>query len=217
MWIVGDTFLKETSSDLYDLRDKAPQKQQLVPFIFKYFNVQGFYTNKGVRSRINRFLAPLVEALNKYHKLPKYLLIVPDKDLLSQLNWDNNISISIGAAIHYIVKQTNICVDRRRCTLSEVRPRAQLPAEFPKIVWLRMTKCPLNLVGGYVFSFRGRFNSILEERLLDGNAENHYIMSIEVEPNDFDIGGNFTSPGAATFWCEVSKAVQKLDAGEITL
>ena len=113
LWIVGDTFLKETSSDLYDLQDKASQKQQPVPFIFKYFNVRGFYTNKGVRSGINRLLDPLVEALNKYHKLPKYLLIVPDKDLMSQLNWDNNISISIGAAIHYIVKQTDILVDRR--------------------------------------------------------------------------------------------------------
>ena len=80
-----------------------------------------------------------------------------------------------------------------------------------------MTKRPQNLVGGCIFSFRGRFNSILEERLLNRNAENHFIMSIEVEPNDFDIGGNFTSPGAATFWREVSKAVQKLDAGEITL
>ena len=108
-------------------------------------------------------------------------------------------------------------MDRRQRILAEVHPRAQLPTEFLKIVWVRMTKRPQNLVGGCIFSFRGRFNSILEERLLDRNAENHFIMSIEVEPNDFDIGGNFMSPGAATFWREVSKAVQKLDAGEITL
>ena len=68
-----------------------------------------------------------------------------------------------------------------------------------------------------IFALRDKFNSILEERLHDGKCENHYIMSIEVNPNDFDLTGNLTSAEKATLWTEVNKGIERFDKNEISL
>ena len=68
-----------------------------------------------------------------------------------------------------------------------------------------------------IFNLRGKFNSILEERLLDGNADNHHIMSIVVSPEHFDFSGTLTDAGKAGFWLEVDKAMHHFDIGEIKL
>ena len=66
------------------------------------------------------------------------------------------------------------------------------------------------------FTLRGKFNSILEERLLDGNAESHHIMSIEVPAENFNFTGELTELGQKKFWAEIDKAIQRFDTGEIT-
>ena len=201
-----------------DLRDKAAQKQLPIPFIFKYFNVKPFYTNKGFRTGINILLDPLAEALNTIHKLPKYILVIPDKDLLAHLRWGNSgISIEIGAALHYLIKQHDIYIDRCRRLLSQKKPGALIEDGYPKLIWVRMLKRSQNIVDGKIFNFRGRFNSILEERLLDGNSDQHHIMSIDIQHDDFDVGGSLTTQGKATFWREVNRAVEKFDSDSITL
>ena len=62
-----------------------------------------------------------------------------------------------------------------------------------------------------------KFNSILEECLQDGLAENHYIMSIVVNLNEFDMTGCLTSTSKVDFWQEVNKALTRFDAGDISL
>ena len=47
------------------------------------------------------------------------------------------------------------------------------------------------------FSHRGKFNSILEERLHDG--PHHHIMSITIAKENYDLLGNPTSAGALQF------------------
>ena len=80
-----------------------------------------------------------------------------------------------------------------------------------------MLRRPLNLSATGVFQLHGKFNSILEDRLLYGNVANHYIMSIEVMTQDFDLSGNLTSAGKASFWLEVIRAMEKFDNNDITL
>ena len=95
-----------------------------------------------------------------------------------------------------------------------------VPMEFPKTIWIRMLKQPnieeLKMIN-IAFTLRGKFNVILEERLLDGDSENHHIMSIVVDDEKFHNTGEPSDPGKAQFWNEVSKAIQKFDLGKITL
>ena len=52
----------------------------------------------------------------------------------------------------------------------------------------------------HLFTMRGKFNAILEDRLLDGNADNHYIVSINIDMNEFDLVGNLTESGKKHLW-----------------
>ena len=78
-----------------------------------------------------------------------------------------------------------------------------------------MLKRPQSCIGA--FALRGKFNSILEECLLDGSKEHHDIMSIDIDLNEFDYSGGLTQTGMNTFWKEVNHAMSKFDTGEITL
>ena len=85
-----------------------------------------------------------------------------------------------------------------------------------------MLKCPavdINSSEKYKdkFGLRGKFNSILEERLLDGKDDQHFIMSIEVDPSRFDHWGNLSTHGTNIFWNEVDRAMEKFDKDKIKL
>ena len=73
------------------------------------------------------------------------------------------------------------------------------------------------IAGTEFFSLRGKFNSILEERLLDGNAADHYIISINIDLIEYDLTGEMTSAGKASFWREINRGIKKFDDGDITL
>ena len=79
-----------------------------------------------------------------------------------------------------------------------------------------MIKRPKHLTTTTPFNLRGKFNSILEERLHDVK-DHHRIMSIEVRSDEFDQLGNLTTNWKWDFWSEVNRAIQNLDANDIML
>ena len=68
-----------------------------------------------------------------------------------------------------------------------------------------------------LYAKRGKFNSILEERLLDGDSEHHCIISTEVPATELDITGKLTTRGGETFWYEINKSLKRFDLDEIQL
>ena len=67
-----------------------------------------------------------------------------------------------------------------------------------------------------IFALRGKFNSILEDRLqADGNGQ--HIISIQVPEVEFDLLGNLNEIRKITFWHEINRGLRKFDMGEITL
>ena len=187
-----------------------------MPYIHQQFTVSVHYSNTGIRNGANKIITPLVQALNEFQRIPKYILVIPDKDMLVNLPHSTGISIIIGAMLHYVVKQIDILIEQRHLELTTLKPGALVSSEHPKIIWVRMLKRPKQLTSG-TFSLRGKFNAILEERLLDGNCDNHFIMSIDVDAQDFDLSGYLTSAGKSTFWREVDRAMRRFDMGDIKL
>ena len=183
------------------------------------FNLFPYY---GSSARgINRFLAPLAEALNDRRDcpLPKYIIYVLDKDLIDCLKGNKiETSIVMGAAIHYLLKQVDILINRRNTDILNIKPGAYSEI-YPRIVWIRMLKRPnVKPVNTQkFFSLRRKFNSMLEERLLTAHEERHRIMSIEVQSGEFNNWGDLTSGGKAQFWREVDQAMNKFDTGKIKL
>ena len=108
-------------------------------------------------------------------------------------------------------------LERRRQDLEHKCPGAVAATSPPQITWIRMLKRPTALSQREVFSLRGKFNAILEERLLDGDEEQHHIMSIDVPSQHFDSAGDLTTTGLTLFWKEVIQAITKYDDGKIKL
>ena len=167
-----------------------------------------------------RMLNPLIHGLNEEPLLPQYIVLVPDVDIIKYLknafDGQSTSAMVMGAAIHYIIRQMDIITDRRKQDLGSKRLGSLPSPGYPKFIWICMLKHPTSMRKG-VFNLCGKFNSILEERLLDGNLAAHCIMSIEVPPEEFYFAGNLTSNGKATFWREVNQGLKKFHTGEITL
>ena len=188
------------------------------PYIFQMYNLTGYFAGYGTKGSL-KLINPLIDALNDIHHLPEMIIVIPDIDLLMDKKF--NSTYKIGEYLHDIIKQHDLHLERRKQDLLAKRPGAINASQpIPKTIWVRVMKRPnpenFRLTSN-AYTFRGKFNSILEERLLDGNADLHHIMSIEVDQNSFNSSGELTDSGKKQFWSEVDKAIGKFDRGEIAL
>ena len=220
VWLIGDTFMKDTIGSLHALKKASQARNRPSPFLFQEFNVRDYYAGAAYTG-IARMLHAIVQAMNDNHRLAKYIIMIPDRDIvLSLLNQDIDSSYIMGATLHYLIKQINILIARRKHDLATKKPGV-LNAEHPSVVWVRMLKQPI--ASGFTpalnkaIALRGKFNSVLEERLLDGYQDTHKIISIEVGPDGFDRNGNLTSNGKEDMWKEINRGMRKFDMGEIKL
>ena len=124
VWILGDTFVRDCASMLNTIKrsnitltttmgQKASQvSPSLKYFLPQNFNIRVFYPGIGVRG-INRFIYPLVDALNTHHRLPKYVIIAPDKDMMSIfLGSKMHTGIVMGSTIHFLIRQYEMYIHR---------------------------------------------------------------------------------------------------------
>ena len=183
----------------------AIMKKNSPPYLFQHFNIKEYYAEAATRG-LARFVNLLIEALNDRKRLPRYIMVIFDKDLLIAIKRETskfNTGIVISATIHYIVQQSNILIERRKIDLFDRKPGALLPVD-PTFIWIRMLKHPQGGFNQEVTALRGKFNSILEERLFNGKDDKHCIMSIDIHQEDFDLIGNLSSNGKHDFWHEIN-------------
>ena len=164
---------------------------------------------------------PVINALNEEPHPPKWLILIPDKDILANpQNKGIKSSVGMGISLHYIIKKIDEAFDRRCNDILTKKPGALAKIQT-KIIWVRMLKRPVTTVvdekESEILDLRNKFNSILETRLFDGDADNHHIISIEVRPEEFDFTGYLTSSGKESFWREMIRGLQKFDLDEIKL
>ena len=209
-----------TIDALFATKKAAQVRKMTPPYIFQYFNICGLHVSTGSAVKSSAHLInPLIHVLNEEPHLPKYIVVLPDQDILQLLVKHHSTSaLVIGSILHFMIKQMDLFIARRKQDLFHRRPGA-LSADglLPRFIWIRMLKRPKSLSEKDIFSLRGKFNSILKECLLDGNEKSHHIMSIEVDDSKFDLSGMLTSSGKADFWAEVNRALEKFDKGEIML
>ena len=157
----------------------------------------------------------MIEALNERPKLPKYLIMILDADLIKITKcYKTSPSYVLGSAIHQILKKLEKAIERRKCELLEKKPGA-LQDNFPKVVWIRMLRRPSKIADSHrILSLRGKFNQALEDNLAIA-SDKHHLMSIEIDEEDFDHWGKITQPGMITFWKELDRGLMKFDRNEI--
>ena len=139
IWLVGDDFLREIKDALFALQRRSKVKSQDPLFIFQMFNIKYEYVSLHSLGLV-WILNALIKLLNDNDRLPKYLLVIPDKDLLVKLKTSNFASVLVmGSSIHFLIKQLDLMVDRRKNDLIHKKPGAWAE-EHPTVIWIHMLK-----------------------------------------------------------------------------
>ena len=137
IWLIGDDFLYEMLPVLQTMKSEALAQKKTIPYIFKYYNVAGFYSNplslnKSVMARI---FNSVVEALNENIKLPKFVVFMPDIDFPRNTLCNNfGMTLVFEDCIIYMVKQIERYFHTRREDLKNKRLGA-VPFET-KFIWV---------------------------------------------------------------------------------
>ena len=190
-------------------------------YLHESYNIDSYYQtfNNGVRG-LTRIINSLIEALNEHDHLPKYIIFIPDRDIIGAMgNFNFTIApIIFDLCITWIIQQIEILIQRRKTDLLDRRPGAlHLSIDHPSMFWVRMMKRPTAITEcSKIFQMRNKFNNTLEDILTDAKIDAH-ILSINVPDNEFDLRGNLTSAGKVTFWRELDQAIRKYDQEKIPL
>ena len=111
LWIIGDQFVNDVYYILSGMKQKAiSSKKGKLPYIFEYYNVSCFTPNPNtiLTDVLARMVNCLIKALNDAVKIPCLILVIPDEDIMTFIDYPGDGSGSkfvFGGAITWIVNQ----------------------------------------------------------------------------------------------------------------
>ena len=213
--MVGDHFLWDTFGALGAIRRKAIVTKRLQPYLLRYFEVSAYHqaNDLGVCSCIARILNAVIEVLNRLSGLPDYTLIIPDVDIIKNINYfDYGISWILSRCLHWLGRQINKVTTARREYLMKTKP-GTLPdtKNPPVIIWVKMPSRPYlqNCSGTLLKSFQQakKFNNIMKEVCI--KIRHRYIEVNGVRK--VNSHGYITSIGKVDFWKELDEKFEEID------
>ena len=129
LWVLGDNFTARTIRDGLILRDKDEM------FMTTHFNITPCGSNRFTSNNTNmlsRIENGLIKALNDNIKLPKYIIIVLDDDIIEHLGYKSyGVLEMFGDWINYLIKSFKKAVHDRKSKL----PRGAIRFEYPMFYW----------------------------------------------------------------------------------
>ena len=88
VWIIGDTFLYDVFTAFMAICQQVRRERKQVPFLHDFYNVQFYF--KRPLSKIKqvevRIVNLFIKGLNAKAKLPKYIIVMLDKDFIESAN-----------------------------------------------------------------------------------------------------------------------------------
>ena len=169
---------------------------------------------------MSRVINALIEELNKKDtRLPKYLVVVLDKDIIYEVDSDMDQAHNIlGHITFWLVNQINLILWRKCTALMDKKPGMVSRPTTIMFVWmLRRISTFLpesNLVKTYVL--RAKFNDALNNAATKIQATILTITSCNTY-RDFNRCGNPSNIGKQAFWYEIDEVFEKLDRNKFKL
>ena len=187
-----------------------------------YFNIHAFYNDKASAPELaaTHIVNSAVDAVNKSHRLPKFLVVILDKDILSDFDLFASDAVeSIAEETSWVVKQIQTAMKHRRSSVTDQKPGA-VYADDPKIIFVRMIRRVESHSFGKtlnrVFELRPKFNDSLNEAV---RRIDQYILTINScnSPDHFTHEGELSEKGHLAFWKELDNLVDRFDNKKIKL
>ena len=224
IWLIGDQFFNGVFPQLQHLKTSAQIAGNRLPFIYEQFNITG-YSNGNVSSKnaFSRMYNSFIQALNNKFKLPRYVVLIPDNDLVKSIKFfDYGIKETFAETLKWLIVQIERALDARIDDLLRKRTGAMRP-NHTKIIWVKMLPRPLasgnnNIVEktNKVVVLRKKFNTVLENLL--ASRKHSHIMNIQLNQNRFfDNYSSLTFNGAREYWLEIDAQLRSFHKHEIDL
>ena len=221
LWFIGDAFLNEiyhTLSYLKTEANAARNTKRQMPYMYDYYNIKCFTPNPSsvLKNVMARIVNCFIKALNDHNKLPRLVIIIPDVDILKQINhFGFGVKLLLHEAIDWILNQMQRAVEAKIDILRNKRPGAVVVNE-PKFIWVKA----INRLNGYskVLALRRKFNETLEGHL--AGKMNHYILDVNdklADCNFCDQNNKLNGFGRERFWMKVDRGIELFDKRKINL
>ena len=169
------------------------------PYLHEFFNIRPtFHTSISVRSVMARMLNEIINALNEEVILPKYIIILPDKDLIEEANFGGfGCKVIFESMLHWIATNVERVLEIRKDDLKSKRAGAILTDDEPSIVWVKMLTRPFIRITdkGFVFAQRHTFNKLMDSILPKYRNTSVIGFQINDEHNMFDLTGHLVGDG----------------------
>ena len=212
--MIGDDFLYTTYGTLQGLKTEAYIKQTTPPFCYEYYNVAAWYqTSISTVPAITRIYNSLIEALNEQIHLPKYVVIVIDKDIVvPQLKKNIEATEIITDQIYWLVRQISRTILARREDLKIHTPDS-VSTEPTTIVWVKMLTGPIteNSSLRKMRKLGMKFNDAMDTILISEKYMRTLTVKNMEEDIYFDIRGNLTTSGKRIFWQNLNNELKAID------
>ena len=144
---VGDQCMRENFDTFHSLvrqskrRDK--EKPTAPPYLHEFYNVQGFYPKiSDVKSNATgRIVNATIDALNQEDRLPRFLVIAIDKDVINDLKsitpnrndkQEEEMESNMALITNWITRQVDIAVRRKKSKLKQRNPELLEAKQTPQ-------------------------------------------------------------------------------------
>ena len=188
------------------------------PFDFEFFNVKCYTANPASRTKEVpvRLVNCITKARNDRTRLPKYIILVPDADIVKNINYYNFGFRSLAEKdIEWMAKTIKKELELRKDELAKVQKGSILYRE-PKIIWVEMID-RIHIIEKYL-AMSNKFNGAMHATL--ANYRDNYVMSINRAMFDtslFTLTGKLNNQGKEQYWNEIDKQLQDFEQGRISL
>ena len=223
VWCIRDRFLYDVFTSFPALCQLAKVEKKEPPFLHAYYNVNFFFEHplSEVKYLETRIYNSFVEGLNNNEKLPKYILIILDKDMIEAIkNLDFGIKLSMERAVCWLIEHLDQAIYWRKGDIHSKKPGALTGAGEPRLIFTSVLQCPRNTEcrKHKVFRLVRKVNAVLESVILKHSRYCHmmYLESVN-EFIHYDYQGNLMSQGRTQFWKEIDKQMKQFDKCQIDL
>ena len=222
IWFIGDHFVREVYNAFRGIINAAKlNKKSWKPYLLDYYNSKGYYyqSNNWLESATSWILNKLTEALNENDRLPKYIVMMPDKDIIADLNdFEFGATKNIANLTNWLMRQCEIMVHRKKLQIMEKKPGAVID-NHPTFIYVnmirRLERYPRNSKMADICKMRSKFNQILNE---GARKQEHKIINLRscYTIDDFDRWGNLTPKAITAIWHEIDNLMDRYEDPEDT-
>ena len=113
-WLLGDHFVKQLWQTAVSSKAKSVAGGHSPPYLFDFFNLTPVYKLVSSSSLLSHIHNKLVSELNKDDYLPRYIIIVLDKDLIEAVHFGSfGCKVIFEKTIDWLAKNLENTIETR--------------------------------------------------------------------------------------------------------